>query len=234
MADEREAAFFEKRQRAWSMLNQPDQEQQGIAILRALPTCSNCGLLGQVRKADQQLVPMLAEARCQPPSSSLHDWSVEPLKSYSRMPVCAASLREFPAYADQLDWFQRSEHLDCPMWSCESFIQWVAGLSIKDHKAMLDRQFMMEREDRRDREMREREDNRDRTAHLIALQTRRDMQAREDGRDARLENLQRELHNREMIVLGLVVTVALTISGIAAAILEGAISNGWEPGWWPL
>jgi hypothetical protein len=194
--------------------------------------CSNCGLLGQVERATQQLVPMLEQARnrdgTRPP-----DYSTDPLKRYSRIPVCTATQRYFHGATETLPWPKYFQELEADQTRCPSFVQWVPGLSIRDHREMLERLVMIEREDRRDREMRDREDQRDEIARKQALEMTREMRKREDERDTRLEQLQRELHNKEMLILGFVVTAALTLSGIAAAILEGAISNGWEPGWWP-
>jgi len=68
---------------------------------------------------------------------------------------------------------------------------------------MLDRQWMIEREDRRDREMRE----------------------REDRRDGEMKDWQGKLHRRGMWILGGIVTIAIVL----ATILGGAIEAGWIP-----
>ena len=76
---------------------------------------------------------------------------------------------------------------------------------------MLDRQFMVSREDERDTAMRK----------------------REDERDKEIQRLQEKLHSRELWIMGGLVTFALLVGQVIAAIIEGAISNGWEPPGWP-
>ncbi len=94
---------------------------------------------------------------------------------------------------------------------CDAFIAWHPGFSPQEHRRMLDRRYREQREDRRDAEMRQ----------------------REDKRDERVEGLQRDLHKKELWVMGGAVTFAVLLGSVAAAILDGAISQGWEPSWWP-
>ena len=42
-----------------------------------------------------------------------------------------------------------------PRDACSEFIRWNQGFTPKEHREMLDRKYIMEREDRRDRELRE-------------------------------------------------------------------------------
>ncbi len=100
-----------------------------------------------------------------------------------------------------------AEEIECK----DGFYPHQLGRSPKKHREMMDRERMLEREDRRDAEMR----------------------AREDARDKRIEDLQRQLHNRELWIIGVAVTLALVVGSVAAAIVEGAVSSGWEPSWWP-
>ena len=97
-------------------------------------------------------------------------------------------------------------------WDCDDFYEWQSGRSPAEHREVLDRQRLLDREDQRDREMRE----------------------REDARDRRIRELQERLHNRELLILGGIVTVLIVASTVVASIVEGAISRGWEPTWWPL
>lgn len=105
---------------------------------------------------------------------------------------------------------------------CPSYFRWRQGATPREHREMAHRESMLTREDRIRAELHDREDRRD-----------REMRQREDERDSRLENLQREFHRRELLILGGVVTFALGVSSVVAAILEGAVSQGWEPSWWP-
>jgi hypothetical protein len=61
-----------------------------------------------------------------------------------------------------------------------------------------------------------------------------EMRQREDERDAKLRELQQEMHSRELLIVGGFVTLALVVGTLGASMLEGAISRGWEPSWWPL
>lgn len=69
---------------------------------------------------------------------------------------------------------------------CNAFTPWQQGFTPKEHREMVDRQWMIDREDRRDKEMRDREDRRDREA--------------------------KSRHRNELVVFGLVLG-ALTIIG---------------------
>lgn len=96
-------------------------------------------------------------------------------------------------------------------WDCDRFFRWEPGFTPTEHRDLLSEQARRDREDTRDREMR----------------------AREDRRDEKVERLQRDLHRRELWVMGGAVTFAVIVGSILAAVLDGAISRGWEPSWWP-
>jgi hypothetical protein len=144
-----------------------------------------------------------------------------------QMPFCFIRKLDFrEAYGWERDSLGISEHLIYPVIQaerdCDGYTAWQQGFSPREHREMLDeerrlrldadvRQMAWEREDRRDAEMRQ----------------------REDERDERLRALQEKLHTRELLIFGGAVTLALVLGSIAAAIVEGAISRGWEPSWWP-
>jgi hypothetical protein len=78
---------------------------------------------------------------------------------YERQPVCAVSKRHFPPWYQSLDVPRWNQYLSSDMSRCDSFTQFVSGLSIKDHKEMLDRQRWLDWQ----KEMRQMElDQRDR------------------------------------------------------------------------
>lgn len=81
---------------------------------------------------------------------------------------------------------------------CNAFTPWQQGFTPKEHREMVDRQWMIDREDRRDKEMRDREDRRDREA--------------------------KSRHRNELVVFGLVLG-ALTIIG--SMIQAGWFPNPW-------
>jgi hypothetical protein len=136
---------------------------------------------------------------------------------------CFEDLRDIPTLADELSKVLPRE-AGRPTYplrltleediECASFIQYKQGFSPKEHRERFDRQLLLDREDQRDAEMRDRED-------------RRDAEARERHKE-QMDALESQ-HVRELATFGGAVVVAT----IVAAILEGAISRGWEPGWWP-
>lgn len=71
---------------------------------------------------------------------------------------------------------------------CEKFTNWLQGFSPKEHMEMLDKQFIMEREDRRDKDQKE-----------------------------WLERQGSRTFNKQVIVFGVLVTLALITSQIFAA-----------------
>ncbi len=98
---------------------------------------------------------------------------------------------------------------------CEGkFTKWQQGFTPKEHREMLDRQWMVEREARLTKEMREREDR-----------LTREVREREDKRDEAARTWQGTLHRREMLILGGLVTLAIILS----TILGGMIEAGWIP-----
>jgi hypothetical protein len=184
--------------------------------------CENCGLFAQKYYETQEVVPAQEDYRrtAAIPYRSGGGFSLAPMYSNG---ICAASRRFFALEdvhpnEEHVEWLRMFRQ---DMADCDSFVQWIPGLSIKDHKEMLDREFMLKREDARDVEMRRREDERDER-----------MKKREDERDSKLERLQERLHSRELWIIGGLVTGALVVGQIVAAIIEGAVSRGWEPGWW--
>jgi hypothetical protein len=101
---------------------------------------------------------------------------------------------------------------------CGSFTPWQQGFTPKEHREMLDR----EQRERHEADLRQavwdREDKRDDGLRKYQVETRK---------------LQERLHARELMIFGLGVTFALIVGAIVAAIIEGAVSAGWEPSWWP-
>lgn len=190
--------------------------------------CENCGLLAQFRRDTRDLVPAEELFRRRAKVA----WGLEHGDYYDGNPVCVAGKRNFQIlnaydnlyHQDGFGWLKVLRE-DMSEQCAEDFIRWVPGLSIKDHKEMLDRKYMTEREDRRDAEMRTREDERD--ARVAARDDAQDRLAQE-RHDEQMKQL-RGQHWRELFVFGLLIGVAT----LCAAILDGAVSRGWQPGWWP-
>jgi len=180
--------------------------------------CSECGFLAFRAKGNLEFVEAedFIRSGYQIPTSLVHP-----------MPFCFVRKLDFRT---TYGWNPRSMGIgDTEIFpviveerECDGFTPWQQGFSPKEHREMLDeqrrlrleaniRQMAWDREDKRDAEMRH----------------------REDERDTKLVKLQESLHWRELLVLGGGVTVALLSGSIAAAIVEGAVSRGWEPSWWP-
>lgn len=75
--------------------------------------------------------------------------------------------------------------------SCDGYVKWSRGFTPKEHREMLDRQWMMEREERRDKEL-------------------RDWQERMEGRR----------HGQNLFWFGIVATVAIVAATIIGAYIE--------------
>lgn len=88
---------------------------------------------------------------------------------------------------------------------CQEWVGWIPGVPPKERREMLDREWMIERDDRRDREMREREDDRD-------CETRE----REDRRDAAAARR----HWVEIVLIGGIATAAIVVATIIGALIE--------------
>lgn len=102
---------------------------------------------------------------------------------------------------------------------CSEFTEWRVGFTPKEHREMLDRQRMIEREDQRDREMREYELKRDQA--IRDREDKRDVLATERHKE-QMKTI-RGQHWRELLVFGGLIAVAT----LAAGFLEGSISRGW-------
>ena len=171
--------------------------------------CANCGFLAQRHKDTRELLDAEEGLRKKGdvPRQSVGDGpfarTSRPPYVYDCIPLCARLQIEFPQ-ENAIETIQEERE-------CREFMQWHPGFTPKEHLEMLNRQFLMEREDHRDAEMR----------------------AREDRRDQELRRLQQALHRSELWIMGGAVTIALIVSGVIAAIIEGAVSRGWNPSWWP-
>jgi Flp pilus assembly protein TadB len=98
---------------------------------------------------------------------------------------------------------------------CDTFVQWQQGFTPKEHRDMLDRMLVLEREERRDRELRD-------------WQERQEAKAEERHKEQLGET--RRMHRRELLVLGVGVTVAIIIITLVGA----AIETSWIPTWFGL
>ena len=168
--------------------------------------CADCGFLGV------RAIWTVSEGNFPTAGQVGEMWHVSRTQGAMEYPsnaLCLAGVIEFPlgiskSHTGLLAIVQEERE-------CSEFTPWRQGFTPKEHREMLDRKWMIEREDRRDQEMR----------------------AREDRRDQELRRLQERLHSRELWIMGGAVTIALIVSGVIAAVIEGAVSRGWQPPWWP-
>ena len=133
-----------------------------------------------------------------------------PKHLYEEVPLCFERLRIFdPQRCTSAA--ERQEVVQEEIGHCVGFTEWHHGFTPKEHRELLDREYRL----RRDEELRQQ------------------VWDREDTRDAAMRRQLGEQHRTELLVFGLLATLALTIASIAAAIVDGAVSRGWQPGWWP-
>jgi hypothetical protein len=195
-----------------------------------LRRCNNCGLLAQPEQKDLRLVPMLEEFR----GRSGNFFAFKALEEqYQRKPICAASAKFFPEYAPTLDFPKWNALLALPMPDCPSFVQWVPGLSIRDHKEMLDRAFMVKHEADRDAAMLAREDQRDYQRDWDARERQRldnerwaHVDKREDARDEDAEKRHRKEIRTFGYLIGGAMLLAAFVGAAATLFAAGWFSNG--------
>ena len=98
---------------------------------------------------------------------------------------------------------------------CDEFTQWQQGFTPKEHRDMMDRQWKLEYEARRDAEDKKwREDQ--------------DIKAEQRHND-QMDQMQ-SIHKNEMWIIGFIVTIAVII----VTILASAIEANWIPKWFGL
>ena len=88
---------------------------------------------------------------------------------------------------------------------CEKFIKWQQGFPPKEHREMLDRQWMIDREDRRALESHEWQERQEEKA-----------EARHQEQLAQL----RSIHTQEMLVVGGLVTLTIVVITLVGAAIE--------------
>lgn len=186
-------------------------------------TCASCGFLAIRHLWDRTLHEAEPDYRLHakiPKTSTQYD-------NHERMPVCFAQAIEFRKEIARDD-----ESGILPVIGksrkCDSFMPWRHGFSPKEHQEMLDRQWLLDFQTRRDdadRRWRQECDERDRTWRETQAENERhwrDDQARED-RNWREQSQRDEerRHKANLIVMGL-----LTIS---AGLVGAAIQANWIP-----
>ncbi|HYM14675.1 MAG TPA: hypothetical protein VEZ14_03885 [Dehalococcoidia bacterium] len=174
--------------------------------------CETCGLLAVFRLADREWVPADEQFRRDGTRPSVGTML------YGIGARCAENKRNFVHPGSPSDEYQAEDWrwmLREDQTECDSFVRWVRGLSIRGHKAMLDRQWMIDREDRRDKEMRDREDARDAR-----------VDKREGDRDIAVERRhQKEIRWFGGIVAGATVAGAI-VTATATLVAASCLSSG--------
>ena len=98
---------------------------------------------------------------------------------------------------------------------CSEFTRWQLGFTPKEHREMMDRERMLDREERRDSEQRR-------------FQERQEERADQRHTD-QLDQL-KGLHSKEMLIVGVLVTLVIVVSTIIGAGIEAE----WIPKWFGL
>lgn len=115
--------------------------------------CAECGFLALRNRVSRELVEVEGPLR-QSANAPMPRTPTEPRELYERTPLCFARARQLQDEVSNDDRhellrvFQRDR--DCP-----SFTTWQQGFTPKEHRDMLDRQWLLEREERRDKEQRQ-------------------------------------------------------------------------------
>jgi hypothetical protein len=192
--------------------------------------CINCGFLALRWRFSQELVeaPRPYRDTGRPPVE-LDRQSDLGGESYLRVPVC---------FEDQRDFWQEAAYVVVPpndperiddlalrdmllkQINCDRFARYRQGSTPKEHREMLDRQWMIEREDAMRQIVWRREDERD-----VAMKKREDardalVNAREKARDEREDARDRDVnkrHRTELWVLGWVIAGATLVSALVGA-----------------
>lgn len=95
------------------------------------------------------------------------------------------------------------------------FAEYQQGFTPKEHRGMLDRQWLLDREERQDKEIRE---------------WQRSQEDKSDKRHKEQLGTLKGIHKREMLIVGIGVTIAIAIVSFIGA----AIEAGWFPRWFGL
>lgn len=96
---------------------------------------------------------------------------------------------------------------------CKASTIWRPGYTPREHRELVDRKWVMAREDHRDKEMREREDARDATTARFHKEE--------------IDTLKSQ-HRWQLIIFGALVTLAVVVSTLVGSMIQaGWISKPW-------
>ena len=199
----------------------------------AMPKCAECGFItmrnlytGQLEDLDSDFrdtgnPPKRKTAAVGGAGMRFAEFDTTP---YRHVPICFVQsvdlTADWPASQELLDRYKdwpastMLEVITKERPECEGkFTPWQRGLTPKEHREMLDRQWMIRHEE----------------------EVRKTVWEREDRRDARAEDHHKEQsaeirgqHKTELIVFGVLVTLAIVVSTVAGAMIEaGWISQPW-------
>jgi hypothetical protein len=134
------------------------------------------------------------------------------------VPLCTALQWESPS--PDGDYQAAHELLDEERRCDDFFIEWVPGFAPKEHREMLDRQWMLARDDRLTEETRKREDARD----AAQRQWQKEQEAAADRRHDEQESGEQGRHRQELLVFGGVIAIATIVAALIEVFFGGGVT----------
>ena len=186
--------------------------------------CAECGFLvaRNIRTKEMEEVDSIFREEGLP---EIIEWDMsnpiaQPIYRQEMLPLCFARAYDLRAEFKKVAGEDDPDHKSviCVIneeRQCEPFVEWQQESSPKEHREMLDRQWRLDYEARRDAE-----DKNWREAQEEKAEQRHQDQLK----------LLRDIHKHEMLIAGAVVTVIIAIITIIGA----AIEAGWFPEWFGL
>lgn len=165
--------------------------------------CSECGYLAVRARTSRELREAEGEYRKRGLRIAISE----------HIPICFAQVRDFREEiikekgASNLDSVNITPFISKEIY-CDCFIKWLQGLTPKEHREMLDRQWQLDYQAKREKEDKEwREEQR-----------RLDLQWREDQ-----DRKSGKRHRWDLVIIGIVATLLICASTMVAALIERRI-----------
>ena len=186
-------------------------QEESSASLRIPRTCASCGFLALFSRETQAMVIAGQHFR----ERGFHHPATHGIAAN---PVCALFLADLPAESDAVRDQLSKERPECSKGEADHWVQRRPGLTLSEHREMLDREFMLKRADALDEAMHERQDALN--AAMVKREDERD--CRQEGQHKQLMRQASRIHLRELLILG----GAVIVIGFLGALVESGL---WTP-----